>query len=207
MSQVFQDVARYSINRDRCLDVLYLASNFEGQKFRLPSWTPAWCHRSVSDNEERLRVSRNLQRHGHRSVSAAFMWPEAPPPGDEDGLLNAYGTVLGPIKPCSALEPSRWRSRDSQIKRLLKKEAHSEVQDVLRHRLMAGWKILARGEHLGGPWIVPKGASEGDLFFHLYGSRLPIIMRRTNEKDRYKWIGPALSLSSLSGGFNFRLSL
>ena len=52
--------------------------------------------------------------------------------------------------------------------------------------------MVEEQEQLGGRWIVPKAASEGDLLFLLCGSFFPIVMRRTEERDRYRWIGPGV---------------
>lgn len=111
-------------------------------------------------------------------------------PGDEDGLLRVKGIYLGVIGLPSPLKPGTAESRESEDTTFFLKPT-GEGLSLLREHFQ-GWKVIEMRIAVRD-WFGSKGASDGYLVFLLYGFTFPVVLRRTKDQSRRKWIGPVVS--------------
>lgn len=169
VSEVYQHLAKYFINRDRNLDILCILSTHRGPNSSdLPTWTPDW---RVSTSYIGLTECWDYIGMKHSTAIAAQAEPQ-----DQDGggklvvrafLLDRIETLLevtGDV--CNAINIAIFGSEDTE-----KHEAETKPYDSRKHSRR--FCLSAAGEHV----LVPAGAEEYDFIVLLCGARLPFIIR------------------------------
>ncbi|ERF74877.1 hypothetical protein EPUS_03261 [Endocarpon pusillum Z07020] len=169
VSQVYQHVAKYFINRDRNLDILCILSTHRGpESSDLPSWTPDW---RVTTSHIGLTECWDYIGMKHSSANSALAELQ-----DQDGagrlIVRAYLVeqikilleVTGDV--CNTINMAMFGPDETA-----KHEAETEPFNSGKH-VRRFCKTQSRLQ-----FLVPAGAEEGDVIVLLYGSRLPFVIR------------------------------
>lgn len=166
VSQVYQHVAKFLVNRDRTLDILCIVSAHRDDRDDehsysrdLPSWTPDWrVPPSI------LPVNTNWEFYTHKYGAAGFS--HCLPQSDADhGKLIVEGFAvtrlaqLLPITPTSVPHPPEAPTGTAV--------AFDPNVHFRRFAMTAAGKAA----------FVPRRAEEGDLVFVLLGCRLPVVLK------------------------------
>ncbi|KAJ9638834.1 hypothetical protein H2199_006694 [Coniosporium tulheliwenetii] len=200
VSEVFQDVAKYFINRDGSLAVLYLTDGRRGNDIDLPSWTPDWRYafeaRGVTTFIDLL--TERVQKLEH-SVYEHF---RADKQNENDtGLLRATGLPLCQITAAGATD----KTSGNEVKyfphacynfvRLKDISSKKQTNHAVLHvpwsqsrvvRLF-GLKFIDDIAH--DRYAVPDTAREGDWVVILRGCIHPVVLRPKGTSG-FELIGP-----------------
>lgn len=202
VSEVYQRLAKYHINKTRSLDILCILSNHRGRSSGdLPSWTADWripisekpilnCWEDISlpvnttgDSQADYQDQSDI---GHLRVRGYFV--------DKIDTLLPFAADLQKLMEVW----HKCREEDiSQIQALYQIGTPFEPETQLRRCCV--------GEQLENMFLVPAASQEGDLVTLLEGARLPFILRLVKQAENqdperyfvapdsiYQVIGPCL---------------
>ncbi|KAL8718324.1 MAG: hypothetical protein Q9225_004521 [Loekoesia sp. 1 TL-2023] len=190
VSHVYQDVAKYIINRDRNLDILCILSTHRDKKSSdLPSWVPDWrvptSHATVKDCWD---------YYGCKFAAAGFTQAEYQCPDVYDKLVvngflvDAVSTLLD-VTVETSLHLRQIQDDESFDRYRRPWNASSD----LRRLCLTDQQRLC---------LVPSTAQAGDLIFVLQGAKLPFVLRPRNirvhkenslalaDEDEFEIVGP-----------------
>jgi hypothetical protein len=161
VSEVYQHLTKFLINRDRNLDILTILLTHRSPSISsdLPSWVPDW---RVPLSERGLTDC--LDYYGTKFGAAGFTKAEVQEQ-DGSGVLIVKGLMYGRIQSLMDFTAYFDGRPDEKV-------VHA-VPFNERYHL----KRLAKLGN-GGTAEVPRDAVEGDLVMVLYGGKLPFVLRR-----------------------------
>jgi hypothetical protein len=159
VSETYQYIAKYLINRDRNLDILCILSTHQDQDSAdLPTWTPDW-RVPVSS----VSLMENLEYFTYKWGAAGFSKCLLQDQKDHgrlvvEGFPVAQVTQLLPLTPTSIPHPPEMPAGEAVL--------FDPTVHVRR---------FAMTDKKAG--VVPGSAIEGDLIFVLFGCKMPITLR------------------------------
>jgi len=184
VSEVYQDVVKYFINRDRNLDILSILLTHRNavSDAELPSWVPDW-HVPVSEIPLITQwdfISMKLAAGGFKVKALAQSF-------DEKGILQARGYIfdaLHEIENYSATVHNVLSTlaefdddKDGEVNRARQRgerAMYAEEFDPQKHRTRTGSTVS------GKTCLVPAVARNGDCIAILLGSKLAFVLRPTD---------------------------
>lgn len=96
VSEVYQDVVRYEIERSGSLGILDFAGSHHPASSDLPSWTPDWRTYDPKLAQHRILNRTNSWKYGFIDIrKIGVSWKPIRQPPDSKGILLARGIVLG----------------------------------------------------------------------------------------------------------------
>ena len=212
VSEVFQDVTKYIINRTWNLDIIAHATFTNGQDIGLPGWTPDW--RSLPETtiidlilkEKRRSYNCWLMEEFH--VNALFQNE------NHTDSLRVSGVILGTVSAQDHKLHRRKVVRPSMSEDDLPQRLNHMLQDPAgfqRLYLKTSPTLTTSPKYKGAnikqssirdiaatlsrsPIWMPEAAAIDDVVVLLRGSIFPIVMRLLKDFNdtTYKLIGPAL---------------
>ena len=207
-SEVFQDVVKHVINRDRELDILCKAGLSLSTDASLPSWVPDWPHQLPTLEVDEIL---GLDRYNGKT------YMEPPYQSESDtGVLRLHGISFARLKPIglgsritkklnnNALLGGRWPRGITfeDPPRFIRVDLeYIPLRKVSRRISFVEPQVLYPNVDLVETYIqnsnclVPAVAAYGDLLVLFQGSILPMILRPARLLTgtlTYSLIGPAL---------------
>ena len=177
VSQVFQDVVRYHLARDRNLAVLYLEATFGGHVggVELPSWCPDWSQAfSISENYRDMVPSRPLVDSHIDSYGRYKLTPE----GD---VLLLRGYAIATVTSATKYHSEEWSAYSTEdIKFYDNQDLYNELDDLAQYYYRLHYFSRSTKAHCLSPRGPPKPA---DIVVLVQGGKNPLILRqlRLNE--------------------------
>jgi len=175
VSEVYQHLAKYFINRDRNLDILCILSTHRGpESSDLPSWTPDW---RVSTGYAKLTDCWDYIGMKH---TAAIATQAEIQEQDDGGRLGVRTYILDRIisllyvtgEVCDTINIAHF-SPDHIEKHEAETKPFDPEKDLRRFRTTSSQSHV----------LVPAMAKEGDLIVLLCGARLPFVVRPRSWDD------------------------
>ena len=165
VSEVYQSVAKYLINRDLNLDILCILSTHRDEKSQdLPTWTPDW---RVPTTKVHLR--KNWHYFSYKYAASGFTKAITQKP-DDLGRLNVQGF---PIDQICGLYP---KCADPPH---IPDDIGFSIRDFKADSDLC---ILAAMVTERQFCLVPRTAEPGDLVFILHGAKVPFVLRASRDE-------------------------
>ena len=192
VSEVYQRVAKYMINRDRNFDILCILSTHRGpESGDLPSWTPDWrtstAHTDLwecwdyasipfaatGDTKAQFQSYDDLGQLKVEAFGCAILQHVLDVTSDVSGLTKMAFKMQQARADQAPDSDHQTEARDQGAEHEDDREDSYNIApfDARRHR-----RRMGIGQE-GMPCLVPSHAQEGDAVFLILGARLPFVLR------------------------------
>jgi hypothetical protein len=199
VSEVYQDAAKYFINRDRNLDIMSVLLSLRNRNStELPSWIPDW---RVPATE--IPLNQNWDIFSWKMAAGGYKLQAPMQSYAEVGILRVQGYFVTRIRQCDDVTTSLYDLLQPVIEAQAGKEPQegSEQEEAVLHV-----KTFDPSTHTtrccttegGGVCLTPTSAQPGDIVAILIGGKTLFLLRLVEEDDstspevRARVVGPCI---------------